>query len=124
MKTLLRLTIALMLPLAFAILAQAQQNKSSQIAPNPLVRLLQSKGIITEQEAAMISQASSPAESEGRLAKLLLSKGIISQQEYDQTISALGAASGPSDSLAPRVITAEVRVADPSAVKSSLRRMR
>lgn len=114
MKTLLRLTIALMLPLALGILAQAQQKESSQITPNPLVRLLQSKGIITEQEAAMISQASSPAESEGRLAKLLLSKGVISQQEYDQTISALRATSAPSEAIAPRVINAEVRVANPA----------
>jgi hypothetical protein len=119
MKTLLRSTIALMALLALASLAQAQQKEPSQIAPNPLVRLLQSKGIITEQEAAMISQAPSPAESEQRLAKLLLSKGVISQQEYDQTIPAIGAASLPSESIASRMITAEVRVADPPVVKSS-----
>ncbi len=119
MKTLLRLTIALMVLLALASLTQAQQKESPQIAPGPLVRLLQSKGIITEQEAAMISQASSPAESELRLAKLLLSKGIISQQEFDQTISALGVASMPSEPIAPGFINAEVRVKSRPVVKSS-----
>lgn len=58
MKTLLRLTIALMLLLALGSLAQAQQKESSQITPNPLVRLLQSKGVITEQEAVMSATAS------------------------------------------------------------------
>jgi hypothetical protein len=115
MKTSLCLATALMLALAFACPTQAQQKESSH---NPLVRLLQSKGIITEQEAAMINQASSPAESEQQLARLLLSKGVISQQEYDQTISALGAVSRSSDSHAPRVITAEARVEGPFPVTS------
>jgi hypothetical protein len=73
--------------LALASLTAAQQNRTEP-ALNPLVRLLQSKGIITEQEAAMVSGASSPAESELRLVKLLLSKGLISQEEYDKTASA------------------------------------
>ena len=119
MKTSLRMTIALVVLLAIASLAQAQQKESSQVAPNPLVRLLQSKGVITEQEAAVISQASSPAESEQRLARLLLSKGIISQQEYDQTVLALGAASAPSDPRALRAITADARITDPPIEKAS-----
>lgn len=119
MKTLLRLMIGLTVLLALASLAQAQQRESSQITPSPLVRLLQSKGIITEQEAAMISQAPTPIESEQRLAKLLLSKGIISQQEYDQTVLAVEDASASSGSIDPRVITAEVRVEDRHAMISS-----
>jgi hypothetical protein len=117
MKMLLRLGIALMLPLALASPAEAQQKESSQITPSPLVRLLQSKGVITEQEVVMITQAASPAETERRLGKLLLSKGIISQQEYDQTISAPGAAARPYEPIASRVITAEVRVSQPPAVQ-------
>jgi hypothetical protein len=119
MKTLLRLTIALIALLVFAIPLLAQQNNSPQAEPTPLVRLLQSKGIITAQEAAMINQAPSHAEAEQRLAKLLLSKGIISQQEYEQTISALGAASAPSEPAPPRVINAEVRVMNSPVLKSS-----
>ena len=119
MRTLLRLTIALMLPLALASLVQAQQKESSQVVASPLVRLLQSKGIITEQEAAMISRASSPAESEERLAKLLLSKGVINQQEYDQAILALGAVSAPFDARTARASNAEVRVNAPPVAKSS-----
>src|SRR5947207_7146108 len=83
----------------------AQQPHNTQAAPTPLIRLLQSKGIITEQEAAQISDAASPAEAEQQLAKLLLTKGVINQQEYDQTFSALGAGSVPADG-SPRAINA------------------
>ncbi|HKP14098.1 MAG TPA: hypothetical protein VJZ91_18395, partial [Blastocatellia bacterium] len=91
--------------------ALAQQTNGPQAAPNPLVRLLQSKGIITEQEALQLNQTASPAEAERRLAKLLLAKGVIDQQEYNQTISALGASSAPSDA-APQMSTAAARPAD------------
>src|ERR1044071_1543304 len=90
MKRSLHLTLLLVL---LASPAFAQQKNESQATQSPLVRLLQSKGVITEQEAAQITEASSPAESERRLAKLLLAKGIINQQEYNQTESALGAGS-------------------------------
>src|SRR5215813_5180124 len=63
----------------------AQQDSGS--VKTPLIRLLQSKGIITEQEAATVSEASSPAEAEHRLAELLLSKGMITRQEYDQALA-------------------------------------
>lgn len=84
MKKYLRPLPLLFALVAFAIVAVAQQNGTGQPAPNPLVQLLQSKGIITEQEAAAINQAASPDEAQRRLAKLLLDKGVISQQEYDQ----------------------------------------
>ena len=109
MKRSLHLTLLLVL---LAGPAFAQQKDKSQATPSPLVRLLQSKGVITEQEAAQIIEASSPAESERRLAKLLLAKGVINQQEYDQTVSALGASSVPSDSDAPRVVAAAAHSVD------------
>jgi hypothetical protein len=95
---------------SFAILALSNQAFAQQQdrtpESTPLVRLLQSKGIITEQEAAMISETSSPAQAERRLAELLLSKGVISRQEYDQTLAVLGATPAPSDSESPHVVTA------------------
>ena len=97
--------------------ALAQQPDGPQAAPNPLVRLLQSKGIITEQEALQISHAASAAEAEQRLARLLLAKGVISQQEYDQTVTTLGASSLPSDA-APRVANAAAHPADLAGVST------
>ena len=84
----------------------AQQDSES--LKTPLIRLLQSKGIITEQEAAMVSEASSPAEAEHRLAELLLSKGMITRQEYDQALASAAVATAGSSS--PRAITAGAHI--------------
>src|SRR6266852_6068631 len=64
----------------------AQQQAESKPAANPLVRVLQAKGILTEEEVAQIGQASSGRDADQRLAKLLLMKGVISQADYDQTV--------------------------------------
>jgi hypothetical protein len=63
----------------------AQQPADSNPAVNPLVRVLQAKGILTPEEVAQISQAASVNDANRRLAKLLLMKGVISQADYDQT---------------------------------------
>jgi hypothetical protein len=86
------LIIAALSLLALTGAVMAQQNEA---APDPLVRLLRSKGIITEQEAATISEAATSGELQQRLAKLLLSKGVITDGEYSDTIAALGATSAP-----------------------------
>jgi hypothetical protein len=118
MKKLLRLILVSFALLGFANQTFAQQQATKRAA-DPLVRLLQSKGIITEQEAAMVGEASSPVQAEQRLAELLLSKGVISRQEYEQTVSALGASSTGSDSSTPRLVTAAVHVSDASGAKST-----
>jgi hypothetical protein len=109
MKKLFQLAIISFAVLALVGHALAQQPDSNS-SKSPLLRLLQSKGIITEQEAMMISAATTPAQAERRLAELLLAKGVISRQEYDQTILA-------SDSSAPRVVTAAAHVGESSAAK-------
>ncbi len=114
MKSFLCLLLLLAL---FAGSALAQESTPPRATPNPLIRLLQSKGVITEQEAAHLNGAASPADAERQLAKLLLAKGVINQQEYDQTLSALGAGSAPSD--APRVINAAAHPADLAGVSAS-----
>lgn len=95
---------------SFAIVALSYQafaqRKDDNSQPNPLVQLLQTKGIITEQEAAMISEASSPAQAERRLAELLVSKGLITRQEYEQTLLARDGSSESPDASSPRVINA------------------
>ncbi|HEX8183934.1 MAG TPA: hypothetical protein VF747_04265, partial [Blastocatellia bacterium] len=101
MKGFLHLAFITLTLLALSGQSLAQQKEEAQSPPNPLVKILQSKGIITEQEAATISGAATPGEAQQRLAKLLLTKGILNQQEYDQTISALGADSVPPASVAP-----------------------
>ena len=85
-----RLSLVLTTVLAFGLvsLAAAQQQDQPSAAPNPLVQLLQNKGVLTVQEAAAINQASTPAEQQNRLTQLLYSKGIITQDEYKTTAAA------------------------------------
>jgi hypothetical protein len=54
---------------------------------NALINLLQSKGILSPDEAAAVMQASSPEEANRRLAQLLIGKGLISEQEYQTTLA-------------------------------------
>ena len=126
------LVVLLTVTLAWSGLVAAQQQSGNSPAPSPLVRVLQSKGILTPQEAAEISQASSASDADQRLAKLLLSKGVISQSDYNQMMGAPGIMNASASSSAPAtMIPAVYRVpaagapappagsaasADPSAV--------
>ena len=85
-----RLSLVLTVVLAFGLvsLAAAQQQDQPSATPNPLVQLLQSKGVLTAQEAAAINQAPTPADQQNRLTQLLYSKGIITQDEYKTTAAA------------------------------------
>ena len=104
------LLIAVVTATVLAMPAVAQQQNERQPAANPLVRLLQSKGILTEEEAALVSQAATPNESERRLAKLLLSKGLITQEDYDQTVGASAIEVAADGTAGARVIPAVLRV--------------
>src|SRR5690242_11764153 len=104
MKRLLNLLISAVLLFVTSVYAFAQEDKR-----DPLVRLLQNKGIITAEEAARISNASSPELASRRLSELLLAKGLITQREYDDTILALGAPS------TPHAVTASAKVMAPPA---------
>src|SRR5579863_8267061 len=91
--------------------AFAQQQADTKPAVNPLVRVLQAKGILTAEEVAQISQASSVSDADQRLAKLLLSKGVISQADYNQTVGAPSVVSASTRSApAPQMIPAVYRV--------------
>ena len=73
--------------LAWCDCGLAQQQADSKQAMNPLVRLLQVKGILTEEEVAQLNPAS-PADADQQLARLLLLKGVITQADYDHTFGA------------------------------------
>lgn len=105
-----RLSLVLAVVLAFGLvsLAAAQQQDQTKAAPNPLVQLLQNKGVLTTQEAAAINQAATPAEQQERLTQLLYSKGIITQDEYKTTAAA--EASRVSDSQGTRLLPAAAHV--------------
>src|SRR5690348_8792056 len=79
-----------------ALAAAAQQQENRPATTSPLVQLLQSKGILTTEEVAMVNQASSPGEINMRLGQLLVGKGLISEQEYKATFAMPIATSGDS----------------------------
>src|SRR5208282_1811292 len=87
MNSAIRLMLVMVAVAALAVPVVAQQ-ADHQTAPNPLVQLLQSKGILTAEEAATIHTASTTGEANERLARLLWSKGLISQDEYNATVAA------------------------------------
>src|SRR5260370_38645834 len=78
--------LCLLMTLALCDRGWAQQPTDNKSAVNSLVRVLQAKGILTAEEVAQLSQASSASDADQRLAKLLVMKGVISQSDYDQTI--------------------------------------
>ncbi|MGD0508785.1 MAG: hypothetical protein ABSA27_13360, partial [Terriglobales bacterium] len=85
MKTNVSRLILLISVVALALSAMAQQ-ENHITNNNPLAVLLQSKGILSPDEVALVSQAASPEEANARLAQLLVEKGLISQQEYTATV--------------------------------------
>jgi len=74
------LLILIIASIVFTI-ARAQETTAS--ATDPLVRVLVSKGVITPEEARLISVNASPAEQRDRLATLLRDKGVISSAELE-----------------------------------------
>ncbi len=108
------LVVCLLTILSWSSNSIAQQQAEPKPAVNPLVRVLQAKGILTADEVAQLAQASSANDADQRLAKLLLMKGVISQADYDQTIGS-GSAPGVMNASAkaaegPRTIAAVYRV--------------
>src|ERR1700746_1784545 len=89
--------VASALIVALSVFAVAQQSPPPA-ANNPLVELLQAKGIISPQEAATVNQATSAEEANSRLAQLLVGKGLISEQEYKATFTST-ASSGSTAQL-------------------------
>ena len=79
MRMYLRLTLIVIVILGSVLVVFSQTADTS----DPLVRMLQAKGILTETEARAITSNASPAEQRDRLASLLRDKGVISATEFE-----------------------------------------
>src|SRR5689334_22651439 len=79
MRMFLRLTLIVLVTFASALTGFSQTTDTN----DPLVRVLQTKGIITEAEARLITANASLVEQRDRLASLLRDKGVISSAEFD-----------------------------------------
>jgi len=97
MKKVSYLFLATAIAVCLAIPAFAQQQADHQATP-PLIQLLQSKGILTADEARQLSEASSADEANERLARLLVQKGLISPEDYSHTVATEEPASDTSAS--------------------------
>ena len=103
--------VCLLVTLALCDRSWAQRPADGKSVVNPLVRVLQAKGILTAEEAAQISQASSANDADQRLAKLLLMKGVISQADYDQAVGTPGIINASNaGTSSPTAIAAVYRV--------------
>ncbi len=103
--------VCLLVVLALCDRSWAQQPADNKSAVSSLVRVLQAKGVLTAEEVAEISQASSASDADQRLAKLLLLKGVISQADYDQTVDMPGLTNASnSGASTPTAIAAVYRV--------------
>lgn len=77
-------------------------SQESKPATDPLVQILQSKGVLTAADVAQINQATTTKDANKRLADLLLSKGLISQADYDRLIGPQASSSSvPMNASAP-----------------------
>jgi len=79
MTTGLRLALILILALIASPFVFAQTNNNT----DPLVRLLQAKGVLTEAEVRSVTANGSSVQQRDRLAALLRDKGVISAAEFE-----------------------------------------
>jgi len=79
MRVYLRLALVVFITFGSALIVYSQSADKT----DPLVRVLQTKGILTEAEARAITANASPDEQRNRLALLLRDKGVISATEFD-----------------------------------------
>jgi hypothetical protein len=92
----------------------AQARAESQPAPEGLVKLLESKGILSEAEAALVSETRLQPQTKQLLAEVLLSKHLITEGEYDRTIQAC---SSPAAQSSPSTPEDSGKTAEPPAAR-------
>ncbi len=81
MKKVSYILVAMVVAAVLVSPAFAQQQADHQATP-PLIQLLQSKGILTAEEAAQVGQAGTADEVNERLGRLLVQKGLITPEDY------------------------------------------
>ncbi|HET7114345.1 MAG TPA: hypothetical protein VFI57_11920, partial [Pyrinomonadaceae bacterium] len=101
----MRLILVVIITLGSAVAVFSQSADTT----DPLVRVLQSKGILTESEARAITANASTAEQRDRLAALLRDKGVISATEFE-------ALRTPAAAAEVKTITAEYKTSAPPPV--------
>ncbi len=106
MTSCLRLVLILIVGLVTFPIALAQ----SEPAPDPLVQVLVKKGVLSAEEARLITNNASPAEQRDRLAALLRDKGVISASEFEAVRTV-----APAENLALKTMNADYRVSAPNA---------
>jgi hypothetical protein len=89
--------------------AFAQQQADHQATP-PLIQLLQSKGILTADEAAQVGQAGTADEMNERLGRLLVQKGLITPEDYSHTMAASVVPASNNGAAGGNLVEAVVRV--------------
>ena len=105
--SLFRFVVILLIAQISLSLALGQDNST-----DPLVRVLEAKGILTSAEARSISGTGSATEQRDRLAILLRDKGVISAAEFE-------ALRTTSNSAEVKTITADYKTSPPAPPKSA-----
>src|SRR5438270_2272665 len=90
-----------------AVVASSFVFAQTDNSTDPLVRVLQAKGVLTEAEARAITANASAAEQRDRLAVLLRDKGVLSPAEFE-------AVRTNTSSPTPRTITADYKTTSPN----------
>jgi hypothetical protein len=80
----------------------AQTQGDAKPAADELITLLETKGILTETEAARIRQTQLLPETTQVLAEMLLSKHLISRKEYDRTLCSCSNSAAPVEAESQR----------------------
>jgi hypothetical protein len=106
MTSCLRLVLILIVGLVTFPFALAQ----SEPTPDPLVQVLVKKGVLSAEEARLITNNASPAEQRDRLAALLRDKGVISASEFEAVRTV-----APTENLTLKTMNADYRGSTPNA---------
>lgn len=116
----LRFAVCMLLSSVLTLSALAQHQENRPPGDNSLIKLLQSKGILSQEEAASFLSSSSQESANQLLAELLLKKGLITREEYERTLF-VADSSESQPASAPRMVPAVLRTtpADAAAPASA-----
>ena len=113
--------IRLVLAMSFALITFPIAIAQTEPTTDPLLKVLVTKGVLTTEEARLITANASPAEQRDRLAALLKDKGVISADEFEAVRARTGGI-GPglpilkADYKAPSPVEAAVPQPSPPTV--------
>lgn len=109
MKKVSFILVAIVVAAVLVSPAFAQQQADHQATP-PLIQLLQSKGILTSEEAAQVGQAGTADEMNERLGRLLVQKGLITPEDYGRTVEASAVPASDSGSSGGRFMNSVIHI--------------